>query len=49
MLLNSWVNVAQRLAFTFNSAKRYHEEFEGYEYLLETGNAFNITGLICDK
>ena len=31
-----WLNVAQKLVFTFSEEKRYHEEFEGYNEEVET-------------
>ena len=28
---DSWLDTVQRLVFPFNTARRYHEEYEGYE------------------
>jgi len=33
---DSWINIAQNLAFTYQRVKRYHEEFAGYDYQVET-------------
>jgi trehalose/maltose hydrolase-like predicted phosphorylase len=39
-----WLHVAQRLKFTFNDIKRYHEEFEGYDHQVET-NTTDVRGV----
>jgi len=36
---DSWINIAQNLAFTYQREKRYHEEFAGYDYEIATNTS----------
>ena len=34
---DEWKYIASNLTFTYNDPKRYHEEFQGFDYLNKTG------------